>query len=305
MKKLLLIFISLFSILPLMAQELKFNVFLDSEQIKENESGSFLDKAFVRDMQQQFTSFLNNTKWTKLSFRPEERISCNLYITIRKVSAGNTNFECTAQFQVARPVYGSSYETILMDFVDINFSYEYVIGQQMLYNDNQYTSNLTSLLAYYAYTALALDFDSYALAGGNTYLEKSMEIINTAQQSAYKGWKAFDGQNVRYWLTENQNNQQLVQLREALYEYHRIGLDNFSTNPDSARAHVLASLVKIKTSFELRPTSVFIKSFFNGKWDELVKIFQQGTPQQKQQAYDILRLVDPTNNEKYLKIISG
>jgi len=304
MKKYFSIFFCLFFSV-VYAQELKVNVFIDSEQIKESGTGSYTDKAFFKDMQMQFSTFLNNTKWTKIVFKPEERVSCNLYITIREVPAVN-QFKGTAQFQSSRPTYASSYETILMDFVDTYFEFEYTVGQQMIYNDNQYTSNLTSLLAFYAYTALALDFDSYGYLGGNPYLEKALEIVNTAQtQSGFKGWKAFDGQNVRYWLNENQNNQQLVQIRESIYEYHRLGLDNFSVNADSARVHVLASLGKIKKAYDLRPTSVLIKSYFNGKWDELVKIFQQGTPEQKQQAYDILRSVDPTNNDKYLKIISG
>ena len=286
------------------AQELKFNVFIDSEQIKESGTGSYTDKAYFKDMQQQFTLFLNNTKWSKLTFKPEERISCNLYITIREVPAVN-QFKGTAQFQTSRPIYGSSYETILVDFIDTYFEFEYTAGQQMLYNDNQYTSNLTSLLAFYAYTGLAMDFDSYGFLGGNPFLEKALEVINTAQQSPNKGWKAMDGQNVRYWLNENQNNQQLVQFREAIYEYHRLGLDNFSVNADSARTHILASLAKIKKTYDFRPTSVIVKSYFNGKWDELIKIFQQGTPEQKQQAYDLLRTIDATHSDKYQKIISG
>lgn len=303
MKRIVTFILSLFS-LSLTAQELKFNVYVDSEQIKSSGTGSYVPKEYFRDMQQQMMTFLNTTKWTKIPFRPEERISCNLYITIRDVPSQNL-YSGTAQFQVSRPVYGSSYETVLMDFVDTKFEFDYVLGQQMIYNDNQFTSNLTSLLAFYAYTALALEFDSFGMAGGTPYLEKALEVVNSAQQQSWGGWKAFDGQNMRYWLNENQYNQQMVQMREAMYEYHRLGMDNFSMNADTARTHVLSSLVKIKKAFELRPTSVFIKSYFNGKWDELVKIFQQATPEQKQQAYDILRSVDPTNNDKYQKIISG
>lgn len=303
MKRLIVSLLVLLSV-AVTAQELKFNIFVDSEQIKSSGTGSYVDKTFFRDMQQQMMTFVNNMKWTKIPFRPEERISCNLYITIRDVPAQNL-FSGTAQFQVSRPVYGSSYETVLMDFVDTKFEFEYLLGQQMIYNDNQFTSNLTSLLAFYAYTALAIDFDSFGMAGGTPYLEKALEVVNSAQQQSWGGWKAFDGQNVRYWLNENQYNQQLVQVREAMYEYHRLGLDNFSLNADTARSHILSSLVKIKKAFELRPTSVFIKSYFNGKWEELVKIFQQASPEQKQQAYDILRSVDPTNNDKYMKIISG
>jgi hypothetical protein len=304
MKKIALLLAYIPVFFSLQAQELKVNVIVDSEQIKETGTGSYTDKAFFRDMQVQISTFLNTNKWTKIQFKPEERLSCNLYITIREVPSQN-QFKGTAQFQSSRPVYASSYESILMDFVDTYFEFEYALGQQMIYNDNQFTSNLTSLLAFYAYTALAIDFDSYGYLGGNPYLEKALEIVNTAQQQNYKGWKAFDGQNVRYWLNENQNNQQLIQLREAVYEYHRLGLDNFSFNADTARAHILASIGKIKKAFELRPTSVFIKSFFNGKAEELVKIFQQASTEQKQQAYDILRTIDATNNEKYLKIISG
>ncbi len=303
MKKIILFyFLLLASILH--AQELKVNLFIDSEQIKESGTGSYTDKAFFKDMQNQLSVFLNTTKWTKIIFKPEERISCNLYITIREVPSVN-QYKGTAQFQTSRPIYNSNYETVLMDFVDTYFEFEYIPGQQMIYNDNQYTSNLTSLLAFYAYTALALDFDSYGFLGGNPYLEKALEVVNTAQQSSYKGWKQMDGQNARYWLNENHNNQQLVQIRESMYEYHRLGLDNFSVNADTARSHVLASLVKMQKAYELRPTSVMLKSYFNGKWDELVKIFQQGSKEQKQEVYDILRVVDPTNSEKYLKIISG
>ncbi len=304
MRKQCLIVCLLVSLLA-QSQELKFNLVVDSEQIKSSGTGSYIDKTFFQDMQKQMTTFLNTTKWTKLSFRPEERISCNLYITIRDVPAQN-QFSGTAQFQLARPVFGSSYETIVMDFIDTQFSFEYLLGQQMIYNDNQFTSNLTSLLAFYAYTALAIDFDSFALTGGTPYLEKALEVVNSAQtQNTYMGWKAFDGQNMRYWLNENQYNLQLVQLREAMYEYHRLGLDKFSVNADTARGHIITSLLKIKKAFELRPTSVFIKSYFNGKWDELIKIFQQGSAEQKQQVYDILRVVDPTNTDKYQKIISG
>ena len=305
MKKLTAFIAFIITCLVSFSQELKFNVIIDSEQIKQSSTGSYTDKAFFNDMQQQFTQFLNNTKWSRITVKPEERISCNLYITIREVPATG-QYKGTAQFQSSRPVYGSSYETILVDFVDTYFEFDYTPGQQMLYNDNQYTSNLTSLLAFYAYTGLAMDFDSYGFLGGNPFLEKALEVVNTAQQqNAYKGWKAFDGQNVRYWLNENQNNQQLVQFREAIYEYHRLGLDNFSINADSARTHILASLGKIKKAYEFRPTSVIIKSYFNGKWDEIVKIFLQATPAQKQQAYDILRTIDPTNSDKYQKIISG
>jgi hypothetical protein len=303
--KLILYGLILSSFAPVFSQELKFNVFVDSEQIKSTGTGSYTDKTFFQDMQKQMITFLNNTKWTKLTFRPEERISCNLYITIREVPAQN-QFSGTAQFQLSRPVYGSSYETVLMDFVDTQFSFEYLLGQQMIYNDNQFTANLTSLLAFYAYTALAIDFDSFGPMGGTPYLEKALEVVNSAQQqNTYGGWKAFDGTNMRYWLNENQYNVQLGQIREGMYEYHRLGLDNFSVNADTARTHIISSLGKIKKAFELRPTSVFIKSYFNGKWEELIRIFQQGTTEQKQQVYDILRVVDPTNNDKYQKIISG
>ena len=304
MKKVLSFLISLLFSLNVFSQELKFNVFIDSEQIKESGSGSYTDKAYFKDMQLQFTNFLNNTKWSKLTLKPEERISCNLYITIREVPAVN-QFKGTAQFQTTRPVYGSAYETILVDFIDTYFEFEYTAQQQMIYNDNQYSSNLTSLLAFYAYTGLAMDFDSYGYLGGNPFLEKALEVINTAQLSPNKGWKSMDGQNVRYWLNENQNNQQLLQFREAVYEYHRLGLDNFSVNADTARTHIIASLGKIKKAYDFQPTSVMIKSYMNGKYDELIKVFQQGTPEQKQQVYDILRTIDATHSDKYQKIISG
>jgi len=304
MKFIFSIVMFIFCATNLMAQELKCTVLISTEQLKTTATGSYLDKTYITEIQNSITQFITSSsnKWTNDRFKENEKIICNITINITE-SPAQYSYKANAQIQCSRPVYGTSYESLLLNYVDQNFDFIYQPGQQMSYNDNSFSDNLTALCAFYSYMFLGFDYDSFSKLGGNPYFEKAQKIVNGAQQSSETGWQAFQNQQNRYWLVENVNNAQMQPIREGSYTYHRLALDEFSKDPAAARTKVLDVLGKIKKVNDLKPATILIRAFFNAKEYELIGMFSEGTSDEKQKAYDILRTVDPTKASKYEKII--
>jgi hypothetical protein len=217
MKAILILFIFL-GMSPLLvtksnAQELSFYVNIDASQIPDMQS------FVLDDMKSTITNLLNNRNWTEDEFKPEERIKCNLVISIVSQPSQYT-YTATAQVQVSRPVYGTTYETTLLNYFDKQFNFELIPGQPLNYNENIFNSRLTSLLSFYAYVALSVDYDSFGKLSGSKYTEKALNIANIAKESAGEGWNASDPNN-RGALIENLNSQQLIPFREGNYTFHR------------------------------------------------------------------------------------
>ncbi len=285
------------------AQELKCNLAFDASQISQSGNEASTLKDFFTQMQANFQQFISSRRWTEKNFKSNEKININILFTIREVPAQG-KYKGNIQVQTYRPIFGSSYESIMINFIDKDLDFDYLPGQPLDYNDNSYISNITSILAFYSYLALAMDFDSFSPNGGTKYIEKILNTVNNAQSSPYQGWSAqASNQNSRYWLLENLNSQQFQAMRDANYEYHRQGLDSMQVNPVRARLHILNALKKIKSVNDVRPAQVLIRTFFNTKDDEIVNIFSQAEEAEKKQVYEIVTTIDPTNTEKYSKIL--
>jgi len=282
---------------PAICQELNFKVTVNADQIQTT------DRNVFKDMERSFANFLNSRKWTQDSYKNYERINCAIFLNISKMpSIGN--FIASAQITAARPVYGSNYETVLLNFADREWEFEYIESLPLEYNDNAYMTNLTSMLAFYAYMVLGFDYDSFGEMGGNPYFQKALQVVNNAQSSNRPGWEALGSNRSRYALLENVNNPQMVELRKNSYRYHRLALDTYAKNPDDARAVILEVLRNIKKAWTINPSSVFIVTFFDAKATELVNVFSEGNLTVRREAYDILTSVDPKRNI-YQKIISN
>lgn len=293
----ILFFMAFLLALPGAAQELNVKVSINADQIATS------DKAVFKDMERAITNFLNTRKWTNDSYKNHEKINCSLFLNISKMpSIGN--FSADAQIAVARPVFNTNYETILLNFADRDWEFEYFESQPLEYNDNTYISNLTSMLAFYAYIILAMDYDSFSELGGNAYVQKALMVVNNAQGSNRPGWAALGSTRSRYALVENLNNPQITDLRRSLYKYHRLALDTFDKNPDQSREQVLDVLKSVKKVWNIYPNSIMVISFFDTKSTELVNIFSQGNISVRREAYDILNTLDPKRNI-YQKIISN
>ncbi|MBK7652026.1 MAG: DUF4835 family protein [Flammeovirgaceae bacterium] len=280
-----------------LSQELNFKVTINSDQIQTT------DKTVFKDMERSFANFLNTRKWTNDSYKNYEKINGTLFINISEMpSIGN--FEASAQITAARPVYGSNYETVLFNFADREWSFEYIESLPLEYNDNTYISNLTSMLAFYAYVVLALDYDSFSEMGGNNYVQKALVVVNNAQPANRAGWAALGNNRNRYALLENLNNPQMVELRKNIYRYHRLALDTFEKTPDQSREILLEVLKNLKKVWTVYPSSIFVITFLDAKATELVNMFSTGSLTIRREAYDILSTIDPRRNI-YQKIISN
>lgn len=242
--------------------------------------------------------FLNTRKWSADNFQALERIDCNFVINITEWD-GNANFKAEAQIQSSRPVYGSTFNSTILNFSDKDFGFTYTEGQALDYSDQNYINNLSSLLAFYAYTIVGLDYDTFSKFGGSTAFARAQGIVNNAQNAPFTGWKAFENLKNRYWLAENLNNKSYNPIRETLYEYHRQGLDLMHTNPAKGRKEILNVIPQLQKIDRLKQGAIINQIFFTAKADEIVNIISQADQKDRMNAYKVLSVIDPANLTKY------
>ncbi len=277
---------------------------LNCKVVVNDERAQTSDRQVFRDMEQAFARFINDRKWTADTYAPEERIDCNLVITIENMPAVGV-YNATVQIQSSRPVYNTNYTTIVLNFADKDWQFQYVESTPLDFGDNIFTSNLASILAFYAYIIIGLDNDTFSEFGGEVQFKKALDIVNLAQQSDAAGWQAFQSNRNRYWLSENLNNQDLRLIRKGLYTYHRQALDLFEQKPDESRTMIVNILKDIQTADRYIPNSILKISFFDSKRTELARIFAQGNPATKREAYNLLMALNPGNSEIYQSIIGN
>jgi len=214
-------------------------------------------------------------------------------------------FSAAVQVQSARPIYNSSYTSLMLNFADRDWEFEYIESQPLEYNDNTYTNNLTSMLAYYAYMIIGMDYDSFNELGGTPYFQKALTVVNNAQSSNRPGWQALGNNRNRYWLVENLINSQMTDVRRSIYSYHRLGLDTFDKTPDKSREVILKGLKDVKRARDINPNAILVISFFDAKSKELANIFSDGALPVRREAYDLITSMDPSNRASYDKIIQN
>ncbi|MBK8966282.1 MAG: DUF4835 family protein [Lewinellaceae bacterium] len=266
------------------------------------------DRSVFDQLQVAIADFLNNTKWTKDVFEQEERIKCNFIFTI-KTEQENNSFEAELAVQAVRPVFGSGYETPLISHLDKDVAFRYDQTQPIEFlpdaTDNQ---NLPALLAFYVYTILGLDYDSYSLYGGDPHLLMAQQIVTNIQNSQTNrsgGWKPADGgkNRNRYWIIENLMNPRVRPYRAAMYTYHRKGLDLFSTDIEAGKTAILQALEDVDKVNTAYFNSMITQMFANAKKDELVEMWKVGDKPKKDRVVQIMTKIDPANSQRYREIL--
>ena len=301
MRKLILITVFLVAITGFTeAQELQARLSVVTSRIS-----SQVDKKIFQTLQGALNNFLNNRKWTNDNFQPNEKIQCSFLITLNEALADNV-YKGTLAIQAARPIYNSSYQSPIINFRDDNITFRYVEFQPVEFNENRVqgtdavAANLTAVLAYYAYMILGFDYDSFSRSGGDQYFEKAWNIVTNAPEGKdITGWKPFDGIRNRYYLAENLNNNRFALVHDAIYSYYRSGMDIFYENQDEGRNGILNSLNFLNTLNVENPNSMLIQFFFQGKSDELAKVFSKADPGLKNRVRDMLLKLDVTNTSVY------
>lgn len=281
--------------------ELNASVRVSTPQLQRN------DRKVFDQLEVTLKDFLNNTKWTNDNFEQEERVKCNFILTISKELDGNV-FEAELAIQATRPVFGSGYDTPLLSHLDKDVIFTYEQNQPIEFlRDNPDNQNLSSLLAFYTYIILGMDYDSFSQYGGDAYLQTAEKIVTNIQNSntnGAPGWRPGDGgkNRNRYWIMENLLNPRMKPFRNAIYTYHRKGLDMFTTNPDQGKAAILLALEDLDKVSAAYFNSMIVQMFSYAKKDELVEMWKLAPKSQKDRVIQIMSKIDPANTQRYKEI---
>jgi hypothetical protein len=274
------------------AQELNCTVQVIAPQIANVEASVF------ESLEDGIRGFMNGRRWTNDNYEFDELIECTMQITISE-SIGNTRFSGSIQVQSNRPVYNSDYKTPILFVIDGDFEFVWINGASILFNPGQHRDNLSSILAYYAYMILGLDYDSFGLEAGSEYFLKAQTIVANAQNSGGQGWLASQGKQNRYWLIENLLSQTFRPLRLCMYNYHRRGFDLLESDLEGARLNIADALIEMRSTNRIRPGSFNLQVFFLAKSDEIIKLFSPAPEAERVRLLPILKQMDPGNISKY------
>jgi hypothetical protein len=275
-------------------------------KVMDNQLPTTIDKKIFRTLESQLTNFINKRKWTKDSYKLNEKIECQFLINLKSVIDQNT-FEASVTIQSGRPVYQSTYMSPIINYQDANFAFKYVEGQPMEFNENRVSgsdplvSNLTAVIVYYVYIVLGYDYNSFSLRGGDEYFQKALSIVNNAPDAGQiSGWKSYENNNRnRYWLTENLINNRYALIHDFYYNYYRKGLDKLYEDEETGRQEVLNALVILDNINRETPNLMIIQFFMLGKSNELIGIFKKAPPAERLRVVQLLTKLDVSNANKY------
>lgn len=253
-----------------------------------------------KTLERQLKEFVNNTQWTNKSFKPQERINCSMVINVQDYN--NDSFQATIQIQSSRPIFNSSYSTPVYNFNDRDFAFQYLEFQNLVYNPNQYESNLVSVLTYHIYMILGLDADTFSQNGGDEYFKQVQNITNYSQQSNFKGWKLEDGLQSRFAMIDNLMSPTFKEFRTVMYNYHLNGLDTMADNPKKAKEALTGIFPMLREMNNKRPNSFLLRVFFDAKADEIEQIFSDGPSVNVTETIEILNRIAPTHASKWRNI---
>lgn len=283
------------------AQELNCTVSVVTSQLKTRQQ---TDVESIRQLEAGIKNFMNNTRWTNDVYADGEKIKCNLLITLRESKTQNV-FSGRAQFQVLRPVFGTTYESVIFQYVDQNFDFSFAPeDRQMIFNEQNFSSNLTSMLAFYAFVGLATHYDTFKKFGGNDFVQRAFNVVNLANVMGGPWTQSVADRRTRYWLIENLQNQQFRPYREGLYTYHRLVLDDISNNPAEKRKMVLSFIKDLQAIQTLNTISPVLNSFFDAKAIELVNLLSEATLEERNEAFKMFSEMTPDKIETFRPLTS-
>ena len=294
MRNLFLLLVFLFTNVAL-SQELRATVAVNYEQVNNGNPQLF------KNLEKQITEFLNNTKWTENEVKDVEKIECNFFINV--TSYGSNNFEATLQVQASRPVFNSTLSSPILNVNDKNFNFRFIEFENMIYDANNFSSNLVSVLAFYSNLIIGIDMDSFSTLGGTEYLGVAANIVNVAQSSGFKGWSQSEsGNNNRNFLISDMLSNTFEPFRTAMYLYHREGVDKMAENVLQGKEGVSKAIQVLEEIQKTRTNSLITRTFFDIKADEIVSIFSGGPKMDVSKLVETLNRISPLNSQKWNKI---
>lgn len=290
MKKYILVLIVLSSsAFDAIGQELNCTVSLSNTGQVKNRT-----EEIYNNMRTAIEDFMNSTVWTADKFGAIEKIDCSIAINVTE-ETGTNSYTAEAVIQSSRPVFNSSYSTTIFYMKDADFSFSYADGEPLIFNEGAYTSKITSMLAFYAYLILGMDYDSFQKFGGNDYYTKAIDVANNA------GW-ADAGEYSRYSIIKLIQRPDHEIFRKFLYEYHRFGLDAMYSNMSKAQNKINGTFRHLDKFLKDVPGSNWLNILFNCKRNEFANIIKKLSPEKKEATIKLLNGLDINNRGVYNKV---
>ncbi|MCD8402783.1 type IX secretion system protein PorD [Tenacibaculum finnmarkense] len=295
MRKFFFLIFILSAVFSLQSQELNALVTINTDKIQSS------NKQVYQTLQKSITAFINETQWTTKTFKQQERINCAFTIIISEQNAAN--FTASLQIQATRPVYNSSYATPILNINDTNFNFKYSEFAPLIFNPNSYDSNLVSTIAFYVYTILGIDADTFALKGGTDYFKTAENVMLQAQSSGESAWQNKIGKQNRFALIDGFLSSKFSPLRTIFYEYHRKGFDNFSADKELAKQTIQKNVIALEKLHNITIGNYMIRVFLDAKADEISNVFSDGKPAKNtQKMLSVLNKIAPTYKDKWKTI---
>ena len=274
------------------ATELNCEVEVNSAKITDG------SKEVFNELKQAITDYMNTTKWTNATFGTNEKIYCKLMLTMSSWDQSTGVMKGDLQIQSQRPVFNSSYTTAIINFKDTKVEFTYDIGQTLEYSELEMKDNLTAILNFWAFMIIGMDFDTFELNGGDPYYEKAANIVRLAQSTGETGWKAFEDNTNRNAVLSAFTEKQTSPIRQVLYDYHRMGLDQMVVTVDKGRSAITHTLENLGKIYEVAPMSVCLTMFKDAKLDELINIYSKANTTEKESVYEMLYQVYPSETNR-------
>lgn len=263
-----------------------------------------VEKEVFEQLKQTIYDMMNTTQWTKDKFKVEERINCNLQLQIKSIPSSGT-YSGSLQVQSSRPAYNSSYNTTVFNFQDDDIEFTFSRNSVLVYAPNQFRDNLTSVLAFYAYFIIGMDYDTFSLKGGTPYFTEAQNIVSIAQGAGGRGWKSNEaGKRNRFYLVDNVLHQLFEPLRECFYDYHRKGVDQLYDDLIGSRKVIFESINKLNKVAVSRPNAINVLNFLQAKVNEIKGIYADAEVKDKTDIVNLLKKLDPANGSKYDAILN-
>lgn len=294
MSKILLSFLLILSLTKTDAQELNAQFVVNADLVNQTNQQIF------ETLEGSLNEFINSQSWSTQDFFPQEKITCSFVLNLSSYNA--SKFEGTLQIQSQRTIFDSNYDSPVLNFLDKDISFTYQEFQPLFYSPASYESNLVSLISFYVYIIMGINADSLQFKGGDSYFEQAQRIVNLSQQSGAMGWKQNDSNRNRFWLSDTMRSNTFREYREALYIYHRKGLDLMTENPMEAKNNIINALLPLENLYDRRPNAMLLQMFFDAKADEIVNLFSDGPEVDFDRASKMLKKIAPFYQPQWKQI---
>ena len=294
MRNYLILALIFMSFMTIQGQELDAQVIVNSDLVNQTNQQIF------KTLERSLNEFLNTQVWTDKEFLNQEKITCSFIFNLSNYN--NDQFEATLQIQSQRPVFDTNYDTPILNFLDRDIVFSYQEFQPLFFNESSFESNLVSLLSFYAYVIIGLDADTFDENGGSIYYEQALQVVNLAQVTSRKGWKPSDGTRNRFWLIDNLRANTFREYRQALYIYHRSGLDQMTLVPFEGKEAIMTAIQQLETLFLRRPNAFLLQIFFDAKVEEIVNLFKEGPKVEFKATETVLKKIAPFFGSRWKQI---